>query len=135
MKNQKGFTLIELMITVAIVGILSAIALPAYQDYTIRAQVTEGISLAAGAKPTINDYFSAKGNLPGSNFDAGYSGAAGKYVISVDVGDSGIVTAVFGNDANGLITGSTILLTPSESAAGNLQWDCSSTSIDSRYLP
>lgn len=133
--KQKGFTLIELMITVAIVGILSAIALPAYQDYTVRAQVTEGISLAAGAKPTVNDYFASKGMFPGGNTEAGYSGAVGKYVSNVEVRDSGVVTATFGGQAHSLIIGATIDLTPRQTYLGGVEWQCSSTTIDPKFLP
>lgn len=89
MKNfkltQNGFTLIELMITVAIVGVLSAIALPAYQDYTIRAQVSEGIYLTNGAKIFVVNYFTERGRFPENNQEAGFPGATGKYVSNVEI--------------------------------------------------
>ncbi len=82
---QKGFTLIELMIVVAIIGILAAIAIPAYQDYTIRAQVTEGLSLASAAKTAVGEYFMNKGEAPTTRTIAGMSAAAidtsGQYVV------------------------------------------------------
>lgn len=136
---QKGFTLIELMITVAIVGILAAVALPAYQDYTIRAQVTEGVSLASGAKAAVAEYHSNKGEFPADNAEAGLTatGAAGKFVTGVVVAD-GVITATFGNDANANITGNTIILTPTENAAGNLAWSCGSDMVgtdEEKYLP
>lgn len=136
---QKGFTLIELMITVAIVGILAAVALPAYQDYTIRAQVTEGISLASGAKAAVSEYHSNKGAFPADNAEAGLTagGAVGKFVTGVVV-DKGVITAKFGGQANANLSGETIVLTPSETAAGNLQWSCGGSMVgeeNEKYLP
>src|SRR5210317_1747821 len=86
MKKQQGFTLIELMIVVAIIGILAAIAIPAYQDYTIRAQVSEGLNLSSGAKAAVTEYYMDRGSYPTDNVLAGLSTAAsidGKYVVSV----------------------------------------------------
>lgn len=136
---QKGFTLIELMITVAIVGILAAVALPAYQDYTIRAQVTEGISLASGAKAAVSEYHSNKGEFPADNAEAGLTedGAVGKFVTGVVV-DDGVITATFGDQANANLSTETIVLTPSATAAGNLQWSCGGSMVGGdkeKYLP
>lgn len=134
---QKGFTLIELMITVAIVGILAAVALPAYQDYTIRAQVTEGISLASGAKAAVAEYHSNKGDFPAGNEEAGFNGASGKFVDSVEIADN-VVTATFGEGANTNIDGETIVLTASPTDAGNLQWSCGGSMVSGekvKYLP
>ncbi|MFQ3115841.1 pilin [Neisseria meningitidis] len=93
---QKGFTLIELMIVIAIVGILAAVALPAYQDYTARAQVSEAILLAEGQKSAVTEYYLNHGEWPGDNSDAGVASTAtdikGKYVQSVEV-KNGVVTA------------------------------------------
>ncbi len=125
------------MIAVAIVGILSAVALPAYQDYTIRSQVTEGISLASGAKSGIVEYHSNKGKLPETGAEVDFDGASGKYVASVAIGADGIITATFGGDANEKITESdknTIVLTPEETTEGNIKWGCTGT-VDAKYLP
>jgi len=133
-KAQKGFTLIELMITVAIVGILAAVALPAYQDYTIRAQFTEGMALADGAKSNVIEYHANKGELPGDGTEAAYSGASGKFVTGVEIGDAGKIVATFGGDANKNLTGKTVTLTPKESGSGNLVWACASDA-DAKYVP
>ncbi|ENT1136131.1 prepilin-type N-terminal cleavage/methylation domain-containing protein, partial [Neisseria gonorrhoeae] len=92
---QKGFTLIELMIVIAIVGILAAVALPAYQDYTARAQVSEAILLAEGQKSAVTEYYLNHGKWPADNGDAGVASAStikGKYVQKVEV-TNGVVTA------------------------------------------
>ncbi|ENY1172151.1 pilin, partial [Neisseria gonorrhoeae] len=92
---QKGFTLIELMIVIAIVGILAAVALPAYQDYTARAQVSEAILLAEGQKSAVTEYYLNHGKWPEDNGDAGVASASkiiGKYVQKVEVA-KGVVTA------------------------------------------
>jgi type IV pilus assembly protein PilA len=136
MSRNNGFTLIELMIVVAIIGILAAIAIPAYQVYTIRAQVSEGLSLATGAKTAVWDYMSDSGTTPANNLAAGLSDAnsiIGKYVRSVAVTD-GVIEVTFGNDANLAIDGATIELSPVTNA-GSIVWNCSGGSVDSRYRP
>ena len=93
---QKGFTLIELMIVIAIIGILAVIALPAYQDYTGRAQVSEAITLMEGQKSAVVEFYADKGKWPKTNADAGIAAASdikGKYVAKVAVGDNGVLTA------------------------------------------
>lgn len=134
-KAQKGFTLIELMVTVAIIGILAAIALPAYQDYTIKAQSTEGMVLADGAKSNVAEYHANKGSLPGNNEDAGYAGAVGKYVSGVAIGTNGVITATFGKGVNSKLKDAKVILTPTEdTGTGNLVWECSSTAPQ-KYVP
>ena len=137
--SQKGFTLIELMITVAIVGILAAVALPAYQDYTIRGQVSEGFTLAEGAKTAIAENFANNGDLTKitQNSDVGYTGAVGKYVSGVAVGANGVITATYGGQANSKIVGGTISLTPAADATGTLIWTCSydGAKVVTKYVP
>jgi type IV pilus assembly protein PilA len=138
MKKQQGFTLIELMIVVAIIGILAAIAIPAYQDYTIRAQVSEGINLASGAKAAIAEYFMDSGNLPGSNADAGLEAAVninGNYVSQVAVGGNGVVTVTYaGPEVNAQINGQTLTLTPNTNA-GSVSWTCASGNLQPKHVP
>jgi type IV pilus assembly protein PilA len=124
---QKGFTLIELMIVVAIIGILAAIAIPAYQDYTIRAQVSEGLTLAAGAKTAVAESFATSGVTPANRAAAGMTAAAadtnGKYVTAVNV-TNGVITVTYGNNANTAIAGMTIGLTPYRSQDNSVAWRC-----------
>jgi type IV pilus assembly protein PilA len=126
-KLQKGFTLIELMIVVAIIGILAAIAIPAYQDYTIRAQVSEGMNLAAAAKAAVAETFLNTGAAPATRTAAGMSATAtdtnGKYVTQVGVGN-GTITITYGNDANAQITGRTLQLIPWVTPDGSVTWQC-----------
>lgn len=127
MKLQKGFTLIELMIVIAILGILAAIAIPAYQDYTIRSQVSEGLTLAAAAKTSVAEYYSNRGTAPTNRATAGMTANAadtnGKYVTSVNVAN-GVITIAYGNEANRAITTSTLTLTPYISTDYSVSWRC-----------
>ena len=136
--DVKGFTLIELMIVVAIVAILAAIAVPAYQDYTIRSQVSEGIVLASGARTAVWDYISNRGRMPVNNASAGLPSGAnikGKYVGEVNV-NNGLVVVTFGERANAAITGEMVLLSPVQ-GTGTLEWTCKagSTNMLPRFLP
>jgi type IV pilus assembly protein PilA len=130
---QKGFTLIELMIVVAIIGILAAIAIPAYQDYTIRAQVTEGLNLAAAVKAGVAESFANTGTWPLDNTAAGGDNAAkpsGKYVASIGVAN-GIITITYGRVANANITAAnnTLSLTPGTSTNNDVVWACSNGAV------
>jgi type IV pilus assembly protein PilA len=138
-KMQKGFTLIELMIVVAIIGILAAIAIPAYQDYTIRAQVSEGMSLTSGVRTAVSEFFQTEGTWPGDNATAGVAAEGsiqGNYVSQVLVAGS-TITATFSNtdpqSANARINGLTLVLTGRDEG-GSVAWACSG-SIDNKYLP
>jgi type IV pilus assembly protein PilA len=126
-KLQKGFTLIELMIVVAIIGILAAIAIPAYQDYTIRAQVSEGMNLAAAAKAAVAETFLNTGEAPANRTEAGMSTNAtdtnGKYVQSVGV-TNGVITITYGFEANAALTNATLQLTPWVTPDGSVAWQC-----------
>lgn len=143
---QKGFTLIELMITVAIVGILAAVALPAYQNYTIRAQVSEGILLSEQLKVAISDYYANNGKLPMSQADVNAGMPAGKYSTMTMIGGSNsstvYVLTTFGNEANQLIQGKQLtLMAQVVPGVDNLQWTCkgnsgiSSAPVPNKYLP
>nr|WP_291340454.1 pilin [Acinetobacter sp. UBA801] len=134
---QKGFTLIELMIVVAIIGILAAIAIPAYQNYTKRSHVSEGLSLAAGAKAAVTEFYSSNGRWPANNTSAGLATAAsitGNAVKSVTVNGSAITVAY-----NGKVTDNAELKLQGANTAGGVTWTCTTAGItakvDNKYLP
>jgi type IV pilus assembly protein PilA len=141
MKKQQGFTLIELMIVVAIIGILAAIAIPAYQDYTIRAQVSEGLNLSGGAKAAVTEYFQDRGILPTNNLQAGIAvntTIVGKYVSQVDVGAEGVISVTYGGVAHAILIGNHLEMLPDTTNAGSVAWNCASGGtgeIANKHLP
>src|SRR5690554_4276804 len=135
MKNvQKGFTLIELMIVVAIIGILAAIALPAYQDYTKRSHVSEGLSLAAGAKASVTEFYSSMGDWPSDNEAAGLADEIkGNAVDDVQV-EGSTITITY----NSKVEDGDVLVLKASDEDGAIQWKCggtTDTTVDPKYLP
>ena len=137
MKKQQGFTLIELMIVVAIIGILAAIAIPAYQDYIIRSKVTEGLNLASASKTAVAEYFQTKGSLPTTNAEAGVvtsTSITGNNVKSVAISTGGLITITYSGET--ALNGKTLFLTPS-TPDGAVKWNCTSATatLAGKYRP
>ncbi len=139
-QQQKGFTLIELMIAVAIIGILAAVALPAYQDYTTRAKVSEVIGFGAAAKTAVSECILASGATANcaSNSDAGLDAAASitsTYVTSVTVGAAGVIDVLM-QGTNTALDGTALTLTPTLNAGSGVQWACTVAAANlNKFVP
>ena len=153
-QRSQGFTLVELMIVIAIIGILAALAIPAYQDYTIRAQVQEGLALSVQTRNAVTESYMASGSGPESREQAGLSANSadtqGRYVASVDIVDSEVIIT-FGNEANRIIRDKMLYMTPYVAGDGvTLVWKCgnaaapegealgaeaAATDLENSYLP
>ena len=132
-KNQNGFSLIELMIVVALIGILTAIAVPQYQVYMIRSKITEGMQLATSAKLAVNEYYLTNGELPNSSEQAGVSiDLHGHYVDAIVVGEQGVITALY-SPMVGAGESATLVYTP-KIENGSLDWMCQAN-MENRYKP
>lgn len=136
MKQYRGFTLIELMIVVAIIAVLVSIALPAYQDYTARAQVSEGLGLSTQAKLAIATYYANTGAFPVSNIEAAIAASTslvGRYVTSVSIGNGdGQISVVFSGSASNKISGLALTM-QAVNNDGSLSWRCGG--LEPKYLP
>lgn len=136
-RTAAGFTLIELMIVVAIIAVLAAIAVPQYKDYVVRSQAAEGLMTAAGAKSAVWEFMHNTGRFPGSNSSAGLpnpASIAGKYVSSVTLLQTGVIEVAYQRgDSNDVLQRATLSLSPYD-AVGSIGWTCKST-LDNRYLP
>ena len=136
-RKQSGFTLIELMIVVAIIGILAAIAIPTYQHYVIRSQVAEGLNLSSGAQTSVNEFFMENGTWPADNTEAGLpvgTEIRGDYTRQVVVAEN-VIVIWYGIDAHADIVDDTVALTGVNND-GSVSWSCASTgTIKPRYLP
>ena len=134
---QKGFTLIELMIVVAIIGILAAVALPAYQDYTARSQMSEALTLASGARTSVSEFYANNGHFPPNNASAGLAtdtDIKGKYVNKVTQ-VSGVITATMQTTGvSAGISGKTLILS-AITHAGSVDWKCKKGTTDLKYVP
>ena len=139
MKQQSGFTLIELMIVVAIIGILAAIAIPAYQDYTVRAKVSEVLGIASAAKTSISEYYSTMGKMPADANAAGVntSAAQSTYISAVAYAQSSSTVARVTYTVTNLGPASGNVAFEGTGSANGVQWTCNNagTTVADKYLP
>lgn len=136
-RKSGGFTLIELMIVIAIIGILATIAIPAYQDYIIRAKVSEGLQMAGAAKTSVAEYYQTTGNFPTSNSQAGLPEVINsQYVTSLKVGDKGVISIMYSKASGVPAKSNTLQLVPT-AKNGVMIWSCKAkgTTIPGNYLP
>lgn len=135
-KYQVGFTLIELMIVVAIIGILAAIAIPSYMDYTKRTHVSEGLTLAAAAKSSVAEFYASTGDYPDDNEAAGLADPAsitGNAVDKVEV-DDGVITITYNEKVAGTGNTATLELSPI-AEGGSVRWSCDGGSVEAKFRP
>ena len=133
--NQKGFTLIELMIVIAIVGILAAVALPAYQDYTIRAKLSEAIMTLGEAKTSVSEYFIANDEIPTTAAKAGVRTDIDTAVVASVVYTTGLITLKIKDVGGTTADDQTMLLSNTSTKGGTMQWICKPGTIEPKYLP
>jgi|SRR6056297_2501337 len=134
MKQQGGFTLIELMIVIAILAILMAIAIPAYQDYSVRARVSEGVNMASSAKVAVAEHRLSEGTFPADNATAGYTTGETSLVTSIGI-DAGVITITYSADTRlSDAAGGTLTFTPTFTGSA-VQWSCDVGSIEAKYVP
>lgn len=139
--KQGGFTLIELMIVVAIIGVLASIAVPQYQNYVGRAQVSEALNLMSPAKIAISEYYVTRGEFPTTNEQAGLSEPSqmsGKYVASVDVspGDAGMTVITMKTDSVvSDLQGKTLIFQPNGEGSGVINWECRTGGGETSQIP
>jgi len=137
-RKQSGFTLIELMIVIAILAILMAIAIPAYQNYTIRTRVSECLNATAPAKLAVSETRISSGEMPDTNNEAGWAGFTSGFCTSINVGGTGVITVTAnsaGVGANGAIV---MRLVPTTDANDNVVWECDDLGTQAgnqRYIP